>query len=357
MSFCRAPSNQSSSLKIPSQQGKMPAIRAHYADILCQLAEERQVSRSALLNAAGIRASLLNHPENFITVDQFSALCREAIRCSGDPCLGIEYGKRLKFTTHGALSQAAISCDTIGQALDVLIKYFRIRFVYMKLECFTEGSDAVLQLDVLHDVNDLYRFNVEVVMASLMDVNLLLFGPQLLDGGSCRVSYQEPDDASAYHSLFGHRLTFDAGANQLRFRREFLDLPISLSNPVARRVAEAQCEEEMKRLEAAESAAGRVERVLETVRDGRLPTIEAVAEELRVSPRTLRRQLHQEGARFQDILEGIRHQRALELLKTNNLSVDAISDRLGYSDPSNFGRAFRKWEGVSPSVWRKQNAG
>jgi len=338
------------------QHGQLPAIRAHYADILCQLAEERQVSKAELLKAADIRPSLLGHPENLITVDQFSALCREAIQRSHDPSLGIEYGKWLKFTTHGALSQAAISCDTVGQALAVLIKYFRIRFVYMKLDCFTEGDEAVLQLDVLHDMDDLYRFTVEVVMSSLMDVNLLLFGPRLLDGGSCRMSFPEPADMRPYQALVGISLTFAAGTNQLRFRREFLELPISLSNPVARRVAEAQCEEELRLLEAAESAVGRVERVLESVRDGRLPGIETVAGELKVSPRTLRRQLNNEGARFQDILGSIRHRRALELLKKGNLSVDAIADRLGYSDPSNFGRAFRKWEGVSPTHWRRDNA-
>ncbi len=339
------------------ENGHLPVIRAHYADILCQLAEEKGIPRKTLLKASDIRPSLLGHPDNFITVDQFSSLCRESIRRSEDSALGIEYGKRLKFTTHGALSQAAISCDTIGQALAVLIKYFSIRFVYMKLDCFTEGTDAVLQLEVLHDLDDLYRFNVEVVMASLMDVNLLLFGERLLDGGGCRLSYPEPEDISAYRALFGQSLSFGTGANQLRFRKEFLDLPISLSNPVARRVAEAQCEAEMRSLEAATTVVGRVERVLESVRDGRLPDIEAVASQLRVSARTLRRQLSAEGAKFQEVLDSIRHRRALELLRGNQLSIDAIADRLGYSDPSNFGRAFRKWEGLSPSAWRRSAQG
>lgn len=335
--------------------GQMAVIRAHYADILCQLAEEKQLVRAPLLKAAEIRPSLLDHPENLITVDQFSALCREVMNRSKDPFLGMEYGKRLKFTTHGALSQAAVSCDTIGQALEVFIKYFRIRFGYMKLDCFIEGNEAVLQLDVLHHIEDLYRFNVEVVISSLMDVNQLLFGTRLLDGGSCRVEYPEPEDSRAYHELFGANVTFAAGANQLRFRREFLELPIALSNPVARRVAEAQCQEELRLLEAAESAVRRVERVLDGVRDGRLPPIEVVAEELGVSPRTLRRQLAKEGARFQGVLDRIRHRRALELLRKNNLGVDAIAEHLGYSDPSNFGRAFRKWEGVSPTRWRHEN--
>lgn len=64
------------------------------------------------------------HPDNFITVDQFSGLCRSAPALSHEPALGLEYGKLLKFTTYGSLSQAAISCATIGQALEVFIKYF-----------------------------------------------------------------------------------------------------------------------------------------------------------------------------------------------------------------------------------------
>lgn len=339
-------------MNAPGKTGNLPVIRAHYADILCQLAEEKGVVRADLLRAADIRPAMLGHPDNFITVDQFSALCRAALVLSHEPALGLEYGKRLKFTTHGSLSQAAISCDNIGQALSVLIKYFRIRFVYMNLSFFTEGDEAVLQLDIVHGLEDLYRFNVEVVLASLMDVNLLLFGRRLLDGGSCRLNYPAPEHAGSYQALFGSQVSFAAGANQLRFRKAFLELPISLSNPVARRVAEAQCQEEMRSLEAVTSVSGRVSRLLESVRDGRLPGVDDVAAQMGVSPRTLRRQLSAEGMRFKVILDGIRHQRSTELLQRTDLGIDEIAYRLGYSDPSNFGRAFRKWEGQSPSAWR-----
>ena len=336
----------------PGAAGPLPVIRAHYADILCQLAMEQGVTRTELLASAGIRVSMLSHPENLITVEQFTALCREALARTTHPGLGLEYGRRLKFTTHGSLSQAAISCDTLEQALTVLIKYFRIRFVYMELEFFTEGDDAVVQLRLSHEFEDLYRFNVEVVMASLMDVNQLLFGSRLLDSGVCRLDYPEPAHGTLYRALFGDRVSFSAGANQLRFHKQFLDLPISLSNPVTRRVAEAQCEEEMRSLEAATSVSSRVLRLLEAVKGGRLPDLESVARQMQVSSRTLRRQLSREGVRYQALVETIRHRRALELLRRGQLSIDDIADGLGYSDPSNFGRAFRKWEGVSPTAWR-----
>jgi AraC-like DNA-binding protein len=341
-------------MNAPGISGNLPLIRAHYADILCQLAQDRGLPRARLLSAAGVRPSMLGHPDNFITVDQFSALCRAALAQSGDEALGLEYGKRLKFTTHGSLAQAAISCDTLEQALLVLIKYFRTRFVYMTLSFFVEEHEAVIQLNLSHDVEELYRFNVDVVMASLMDVNLLLFGSRLLDGGRCLLDFPEPEDPSVYRQLFGNRISFGAGFNQLRFKRAFLGSSMSLSNPVTRRIAEAQCEEEMRFIEGVSSVAERVARLLETMASGRLAALEEVAHQLRVSPRTLRRQLAAEGVRFQELQDSLRHRRALELLRRNELTVDEIACALGYSDPSNFGRAFRKWQGLAPSAWRRE---
>lgn len=338
-------------MKAPGFSGHLPVIRAHYADILCQMAEDRGLARLGLLSAAGIRPSMLGHPDNFITVDQFSGLCQAVLAQAGDPALGLEYGKRLKFTTHGSLAQAAISCDTLGQALSVLIKYFQTRFVYMRLSFFEEGRDAVIQLDLSHSIEALYRFNVDVVMASLMDVNLLLFGRRLLDGGHCRLDFPEPENPAPYRQLFGDRLQFQGGANQLRFRRDFLDSPMSLSNPVTRRIAEAQCQQEMRLIAGAAPVADRVAQLLDAGRG--IPTLEEVAAHLGVSTRTLRRQLAGEGVRFQQLQDNRRHQRALTLLRQRALTIDEIADALGYSDPSNFGRAFRKWEGVSPSAWRR----
>ena len=334
--------------------GTLPVTRAHYAEILCRLAEERGIGRHELLKAAGIRDAQLGNPDNFITLDQFTELCRQALVRCADPGLGLEFGKRLKFTAHGALSQAAISCDTLEQALRILIKSFRIRFAYMSLSFFIEGDEAVLQLDIHHDTVELHRFNIEVVLGSLMDVNVLLFGQRLLDGGRCLVDYASPDINDQYQQLFGGAVSFDAGVNQLRFRKHLLNLPMSLSNPVARRVAEAQCEEEMRQMEASSSVTERVVRILESVRDGRLLSLDDVAGQLHVSDRTLRRQLAAEGARFQTLQEAVRHRRALDLLRRNTqMAIDEVADQLGYSDPSNFGRAFRKWEGISPSAWRR----
>lgn len=335
-----------------------PVIRAYYVEVLGQLVEEQGSHREALLRQAGLPEARLNPPDTLLTVAEFVAACRAAIELTDDPALGIAFGQRLKFTSHGALAQAAISCATIDKALTLLARYFVIRFAYIDLHFFTEGEEAVIQLDLRHGFDDLYIFNVEAVMASLMDVNALLFGRRLMDGGSCRLKYAtpEPDHRACYQPLFGDAVRFGQAANQLRFRRELLQLPVALHNPVTKRLAEAECEAELQAMYRHRGVAGRVRLLLEGISQEPLPGIEQVADKLHVSARTLRRQLRHEGAGFQSILDEVRAQRARWLLSRTDESIDVIAWKLGYSDASNFGRAFRKWEQVSPSVYRHQRA-
>ncbi len=79
-----------------------------------------------------------------------------------------------------------------------------------------------------------------------------------------------------------------------------------------------------------------------------------VARELHVSDRTLRRHLAAEGSSFQEILSSQRFAMAAQLLTATGSSVQDIAMRLGYSDASNFGHAFRQWTGMSPRQYRQR---
>ena len=82
------------------------------------------------------------------------------------------------------------------------------------------------------------------------------------------------------------------------------------------------------------------------------PTLTELADRRHVSPRTLKRQLAAHGTSFQHLLDELRRDRALALLEDDGIAIDRIAELLGYADPSNFNRAFRRWMGTSPSEWR-----
>ncbi len=343
-------------------------LLAHYGEILYELAIEKGADPELLLKGTGIRESVLRNPDASLTYEQFIELVSNALTLTNEPALGLYYGTRLKFTTHGPMGQAFISSETLSDAIASIIKYYRTRLAFIKMTFFIDEDDAVIQLDENLGSGVFKSFLIEALFVSILDVSTFLFGTKLAQTGSCRVNYSAPDYVNQYFSFFVNSgrtssdvsvekltqiVTFNAPSNQLRFDKKFLTLPMVLANSVARRVAEQKCEEQLKAVSDVDSIVDKVMRCLQSNPE-EIPTMDAVAESLYMTTRTLRRQLQVFGASFHDMLADIRKRRAFELLQNTDKSVDEIAYELGYSDPSNFGRAFRKWTGKSPSSTRKE---
>ncbi len=81
-------------------------------------------------------------------------------------------------------------------------------------------------------------------------------------------------------------------------------------------------------------------------------SLETVARHLSVSPRTLQRRLNQRGVCFWSLVEQSRYEIAAALLCDTDLQIQEIGRRLGYSTPGGFSRAFTRWAGCAPSVFR-----
>lgn len=352
-------------MKLVYQSGDA-LLLAHYGEILYELAVEKGADPIALLKDTGIRESVLRNPEAMLNYEQFKTLVTNALEMTGDPSLGLQYGTKLTFTTHGAMGQASISSDNLRDAITSIMKYYRTRFAFIEMSFFIEGEEAVIQLDENLGLGSLKSFLIEALFVSVFDVSRFLFGPTLTKAGSCRVSYSVPEYVDQYFHFFvgsinaefsekklKKMITFNAPTNQIRFDKQYLTLPMVLANSVARRLAEQTCEEQLKAVDDQGSIVTKVKQSLQANPE-RIPSMEEVSEQLHMTSRTLRRQLQTFGTSFQDLLSDIRKKRAIDLLQNTDKPVDEIAYELGYSDPSNFGRAFRKWTAKSPSAIRKE---
>ena len=83
------------------------------------------------------------------------------------------------------------------------------------------------------------------------------------------------------------------------------------------------------------------------------PTVKQGAWRVGISVRTLQRRLHRHGLTYSELVERVRDEEACRLLQEDSRSIAEIAARLGYSDPSHFSRAFRRWEGVCPRTYQK----
>jgi len=91
--------------------------------------------------------------------------------------------------------------------------------------------------------------------------------------------------------------------------------------------------------------------ILELLPQGH-PGIQQAAQKLNVPVRTLQRRLHDAGLTYSELVDQVRCKAACRLLAAESLCMAEVATALGFSDPSNFSRAFQRWTGMSPSQYR-----
>lgn len=331
-------------------------VVATYVDLLCRLLEQRGIAREQLLAGTGITAAMLAVPGARLPSTAFQRIVQRALELTGDPSLGFQLGLSMNIKTHGFLGYAALSSDTLAEAIDLATRYFRTRTTGIDLQFFVEGDTAVLQLDERQPLGEQLPFAIEALLGMFHTARLQLVNDELPQDGEARVTYPEQPYHRLLAPLIGNRIRFSCSANQIRFPASELKKKINFSDPQLVRMAAAQCEEELKKLRDEAGLLGEVRRrVRRALAED--PSLERIAGELHMAPRTLRRRLAELGTSYHDIVEQLRRGLAVEFLQGSDRSVDRIAEALGYSDPSNFGRAFRRWTGMSPTAWRAQAGG
>lgn len=337
------------------------SIPAAYVQILLEILAERGFAPAEVLRDCQLPAAMFSMPDGRVTPRQWSRLVWQALSRTGDDGLGYEYGLRLRPTAHGALGFALMSCASIGQALALVIAFLGMRLRDYRIELRIEDDTAVIDIAETHPVvgaapeqaRVLRRFFHECVWVGTAQAAQYLTGRDFTD---CEVwvDWAEP----VYHARYRGRLPptrFNMSANQIRLPVEYLQWPLIMSDPMAYQQALLQCEQERIRFaETIDDLAARVRAELVLVTGKGFPNLDAVAEKLHISGRTLKRRLQALGTSFLELLEEARRQEAERQLTSTDMEIQAIASLLGYTGPANFTRAFRKWTGETPSLFRER---
>ena len=133
-----------------------------------------------------------------------------------------------------------------------------------------------------------------------------------------------------------------------------LQQPLSQANALSAKISRKMCEEFMSRQQHDNLETTRQVTELLLANPGQLPGMEEVAQRLNVGDRTLRRKLLAENTSFQEVVDQLRQDLSKHYLKRSQLSLDAIAHLVGFTETTNFRRAFKRWEGVPPASYRRQ---
>ena len=324
-------------------------LSGHYLAMLCQHMSTKGISAEQLINGSTLRVEDLDASGLQVPLQTCLLVFANAQRLAPDPALGLHLGKLLNIRSHGFLGYAVLSSRTIGEAADLAVRYFRTRTSLLEIRLFREGEMAVIQLDERAPLGPLKTLILDALMSLFIVCGQQLTGRRF--SAEMRLAYAEQAHHAELRTLLGNRLSFDCAFTQVRFPHTGLGVALGLPDPQLLEMAKAQCEAELQRLHDEGGLLPEVRRLAKQYL-AEQASLERVAEALHLSPRTLRRRLMELGTSFQMILEQLRRGHAVELLLHSTLSVEQIASELGYLDPSNFGRAFRRWTGQSPRAYR-----
>lgn len=168
-----------------------------------------------------------------------------------------------------------------------------------------------------------------------------------------RCQHRAPKDHEALFASVPLRFRFEQAENELLIPDAHVSAPNPRADDRLRGLLLAQASRMVAELPPLEvSVVDRVRHELLRRLTTGAPEADDIARALRLSPRTLRRRLEAEGVAFSDVLDAVRRDEALRLVRDSTLSFDEISFRLGFSQTTSFHRAFRRWTGATASALR-----
>jgi AraC-like DNA-binding protein len=165
--------------------------------------------------------------------------------------------------------------------------------------------------------------------------------------------YSKPALYEEYERFFRCPVIFDHKVNSMSIHPKLLHTPILLPNPGLQQYFESYAEQFIAEMDRQDAYTKTVTRILLENLDNENLSIKHVAKEMSVSVRTLQNRLKDEGVVFSDLLSNIRQQLAQKYLQ-ENYSVEEITYLLGFSEPSVFRKAFKRWSGITPRQYRER---
>lgn len=315
------------------------------------VASDNGYSEEALLNKFHLAPEKLNDVGNRVTAVEYYELLDYLLEQGKIPGLGLLQASAEKLSDHGMLGTAMVSSENLRQAAEVSVKfqhlfgvptefYFDDRANETAFGCF--GADNSLRR----------RWSVENVLAGWANIIRLCLGDRAVFS-EVRLSYPDPGYREHYETVFNCSVIFDADRNELCTPKTLLEIPFAGANTALRNLCVKQCQQALDSQLPGRELVDQIEGLVLST-SGALPKLDAVADMLMMSPRTLHRRLDAQKTSYRKIVERLRKRMAEEYLGETTLEPKRVGYLLGYSEPANFYHAFQRWFGCTPLQYRKQ---
>lgn len=322
-------------------------ISPGFVDDALACLRQQGVDVEPLLRAAGLPAEV----DAPVTVQQYGRLWLAMAEALDDEFFGLA-ARPMRVGSFALLCHAVLHTGTLEQALRRSLRFLRVVLDHPHGELRVADGEARI---VLADVGaPRPAFAYRTFWLIVLGLACWLIGRRIplrnIDF-ACR----SPEHRADYSHFFGAPVHFDRPDCRVAFDAAYLRLPTIRSEQALKTFLRGAPANILVRYRHDTGWVAKIRSHLKAIPAADWPSFDTLAEQLDMPPATLRRRLRGEGQSFAAIKDEMRSVIAQSLLRDGRRSVAEIAGELGFSEPSAFHRAFRKWTGCSPGAFRRES--
>lgn len=326
----------------------MPMIRT-----IIGMLVKKGLDVDAFLESVALNQSQVDDLNHRITVDVYDTVQEKAVKYLDDPALGLHMGLATSLSSFGVLGHLLMSAPSIKEVFELFFKYHRLISDSAPSSLEIDKDRAVLTYNYPRSSALGNRIRSEFGLVQVCNIGRHMLGDKI-QAIEVHFEHNRPEYAEEYDAVFDAPILYNQSATRLIFPVDILHQPLLHANIYVTNLLEEEAQRQMRQLSDTGTLVDKVEAYLYCEIQHGKPTIQKVAEQFNMNERTLRRKLESLETSFTELLGQVQFALAKKLLSNDSIPIDEIADRLKFSEPSAFYRAFKRWTGHTPAEYREQ---
>jgi AraC-like DNA-binding protein len=323
---------------------------ATWVILIARALESYGCDAKAIFARANLDIKVINDANVRLPVAVTTMLWKLAVEETGDPAFGLRAGSYVHPTNLHALGLALLASHSFKDAALRLCRYHKVLSDALKISYRELEEICYIKLEVRGGRMHLAQEAIDAIAAACVTLGRMFYLP---DFNPLLVELQRPapPDPARYEDFFGAPVCFSAQENRIHHLRSQMEKTLPTANAQLADFNDQLTLDYLARLGRSKTVDRVRQAIVRQLASGDLSE-EKIADELGISLRNLQRRLKDEGTSYKALMEDTRHELALNYIKQSHLSLGEITFMLGFSETSNFSRAFKRWTGMAPGAYR-----
>lgn len=331
-----------------------PTISVRYLHRIVEAASARGIDPARLCAEAGLNLEQVHGPDELrVPIDRYLRLWGAAMAACRDVTFPLAVAGTARPGSENVLGFACMTAPNLGEALKRAVRFIGL-FAPSSWHLEIIKDEAHMNLVRVGDASEGWHPSGLFAVGELVGGARQLTGVRVVPEEVRLTQPASPNDAPLA-AFFGCPIRFGATQPGVTFRVGVLALPMRHADPDLSRHFDAMGEAMLQSLGPDDEESKVRRAIADALKEG-APTLERIAPRVGMSSRSLRRRLQERGKGFQALLTEVRAELAKRYLANPRLSLSEVAFLLGFSEPSAFHRAFRRWTGQTAQQFRRDAA-